>query len=212
MTAPRPAKVLIAISNPSDYPPLDVENEVRRISEPLDKLNGDVRYEIIRQATKRDFAEKLLVFKPHVVHFIGHGTIKPNGEGALVFEDIVHSKSALMSADEMMQLLRSARSVQVVILNACLTAAETAGKAIMAIAPRLVWAGMPIVIAMQVAVPDKTAVVFSQDLYKSLSRGVPLDAAITQARLLTYLENKVAWGIPVLFMRAPDGVIWEPRT
>jgi hypothetical protein len=40
-----------------------------------------------------------------------------------------------------------------------------------------------------------------------------LDRAITEARinLYTYDEENIFWAVPVLFMRSPDGVIWQER-
>ncbi|MCA9875600.1 MAG: CHAT domain-containing protein, partial [Anaerolineales bacterium] len=85
-------------------------------------------------------------------------------------------------------------------------------EAIMGIAPRLVWDGMPAVIAMQYAVPDTTAGLFAKELYTFLTDYYPLDKAVTEARITTYFtsQDKAYWGIPVLFMRAPDGRLWQP--
>ncbi len=80
----------------------------------------------------------------------------------------------------------------------------------MGIAPMLVAAGVPAVIAMQFEIPEKTAISFTRDLYQFLADGEPLDAAITEARIGAYIDNndKIFWAIPVLFMRSPDGRIW----
>jgi hypothetical protein len=102
--------------------------------------------------------------------------------------------------------------VKVVILNACKTAAHNARDAIMGVAPALVRAGIPAVIAMQFNVPDKTALGFTRDMYRFLAMGRPLDSAVTEMRIGAYIgsSDKYFWGIPAIFMRAPDGVIWQP--
>jgi hypothetical protein len=102
--------------------------------------------------------------------------------------------------------------VKVVILNACKTAAHDARDAIMGVAPALVRAEIPAVIAMQFNVPDKTALGFTRDLYRFLAMGRPLDSAVTEMRIGAYIgsSDKYFWGIPAIFMRAPDGVIWQP--
>lgn len=113
-------------------------------------------------------------------------------------------------AYDLLNLLRVS-DVKVVFLGACLTSAFGASQAIMGIAPRLLWAGIPAVIAMQFAVPDRTATTFMGDLYRFLVAGEPLDVAVAKARLGTYFKgkDKIYWGIPTLFMRAPDGVLWQ---
>jgi CHAT domain-containing protein len=119
-------------------------------------------------------------------------------------------QSHLVDADDMQVLLQGS-SVKLCVLSACQTAATDASDAIMGVAPKLVWTGVPAVIAMQFVVPDKTAISFMHDFYEFLADGRPLDSAVTEARIGVYFDNddKVFWGIPVLFMRAPDGVIWK---
>jgi hypothetical protein len=64
---------------------------------------------------------------------------------------------------------------------------------------------------MQYAMPDRTAPLFARQIYKYLTKGLPLDRAITEARinLFTSGDENIFWAIPVLFMRAKDGVIWQ---
>jgi hypothetical protein len=68
--------------------------------------------------------------------------------------------------------------------------------------------------AMQFKVPQKTAYIFSRNLYEALTLGKPLDQAVTEMRLAAYLDvdarDQNYWGIPVLYLRARDGVIWQP--
>jgi hypothetical protein len=80
----------------------------------------------------------------------------------------------------------------------------------MGLAPKLVWGGLPAVVAMQYDLPNVAAKPFMKTLYEFLAMGKPLDWAVTKARLglrFAILESPY-WGIPVLFMRAPDGNIW----
>lgn len=100
---------------------------------------------------------------------------------------------------------------KVVILNACRTAQHDAANTFMGIAPALVTAGFPAVIAMQFAIPNETAARFARQMYHFLAMGLPLDTAITEARINVYAHDKTFWAIPVLFMRAADGVIWTER-
>ena len=80
----------------------------------------------------------------------------------------------------------------------------------MGLAPTLVDGGLPAVVAMQYDLPNVAAQPFMQTLYEFLALGKPLDTAVTEARIgldFNILESPY-WGIPVLFMRSPDGNIW----
>jgi len=100
----------------------------------------------------------------------------------------------------------------VVVLNACKSATVSTSLAFMGIAPALIRAGIPAVIAMQYAIRDSSATAFSGALYRALADGAPLDAAVTEGRKAISAQitpDEADWGIPVLFMRSPDGVIWR---
>jgi len=72
---------------------------------------------------------------------------------------------------------------------------------------------MPAVVAMQLAVWDRSAVAFSRDFYGALAGGWPVDAATQEGRRGIMAElgedwnKRIDWAIPTLYMRAPDGVI-----
>jgi hypothetical protein len=216
ITVPRPVRVLVAIASPTDYPKLKVDEEAAWIKSALQELEqqGIVSLKIIENTTSIDLYKQIdQEFKPHIFHFIGHGDFDEAEKGALALEDgKPEPKARLFNTADMLELLRNS-SVKLVILSACLTAAFENDDALMGIAPRLVDGGLPAVIAMQFPVPDDAAIAFSQFLYASLAVGEPLDVAITKARKGVYFSgtDKVFWGIPVVFMRTPDGVIWQPQ-
>jgi hypothetical protein len=63
---------------------------------------------------------------------------------------------------------------------------------------------------MQYSMYDDTAIKFSREFYRTLAVGLPIDTAVSEARRAIYMDCGVErrdWGIPVLFTRAPDGVI-----
>ncbi|MEJ2749433.1 MAG: CHAT domain-containing protein, partial [Anaerolineae bacterium] len=208
LDAPNPMKVLVAIAAPKDQAPLSVKQEESRIRKTLAFLGDRVQLTVIANAT----ASKLqgaLASRPHILHFIGHGMVE-NGRSSIILEDDA-KKSAPLDADQMMYLMGNT-GVKVVILNACKTAKQDARNAILGVAPALVQAEIPAVIAMQFNVPDKTALGFTRDLYRFLVSGFPLDTAVTEMRIGAFIGagDRYFWGIPVLFMRAPDGIIWQP--
>ena len=211
ITAPEKVRILIVTAGPSDQPPLEAADEEKWINSALTGLvqAGRVETRMLHHATRRGLRREIQKYDPHILHFIGHGELLKSGEGALVLENNA-GKTSHVSAKDLHMLLRN-NDVKLVVLNACQTAAHGTGEAIMGIAPRLLWAGVPAAIAMQFKIPDKMAVGFTRDLYEYLADGTPLDTAVTEARLGAYFDNddKIFWAIPVLFMRAPDGVIWQ---
>jgi hypothetical protein len=66
------------------------------------------------------------------------------------------------------------------------------------------------VIAMQFEIADEVAGTFAHEFYGALSDGYPIDAALTEARKAIFATGRdVEWGTPVLYLRAPDGRIFD---
>lgn len=63
---------------------------------------------------------------------------------------------------------------------------------------------------MQYAITDRAAIEFAQMFYESLADGLPIDAAVSEARkaISVGLANSLEWGTPVLHLRAADGVLF----
>ena len=209
---PEMVRILIVMASPKDLQPLKVEEEEKRVRQALTPLEarGQVLVQVVPHTTRRKLFKHFSTFNPHILHFVGHGELNKDGEGTLLLENEVGESDAI-DARRMLVLLQDS-NVRLVILNACETAATSEGKALMGVAPRLVWAGVPAVIAMQFMVPDPVAVAFMEDLYNAMAQGKPLDMAMTAARKGAYIVNdEIYWAIPVLFLHAPDGVIWQPK-
>jgi WD40 repeat protein len=224
ITAPRALRVLVIMATPQDWPKLDLASEENNIREGLEALTDSQQVEIkIEPAATREIIRQHLTANesPDIIHFAGHGDVAKDGKGAVVLQDNTGG-SDLVDASDLFHLLRGS-SAKLLVLSACKTAAHgehmTSSQPIKGVAQELVRAGIPAVIGMQFAVPDQTAVSFMSELYRRLAEGIPLDVAVTHARLAVRFDRKqgeeqekLFWGIPVLFMRSPDGVIWRSRT
>jgi hypothetical protein len=80
------------------------------------------------------------------------------------------------------------------------------------VAQSLVQGGLPAVVAMQFEITDRAAIVFAHEFYRAMADGYPVDAAITEARKVLLTESRgsgLEWGTPVLYMRAPDGRVFD---
>jgi hypothetical protein len=78
------------------------------------------------------------------------------------------------------------------------------------VATSLIRQGIPAVVAMQFEITDEAAITFASEFYAAVADGYPVDAAVSEARKAIYAHpNDVEWGTPVLYSRAPDGVLFN---
>lgn len=213
-----PIRILAAMANPQaeeqGLAQLDLETEKKTIEGALRPLHAldliDIEY--IEHTTARKLRKAISDGGFHVLHYFGHGVKTQNGEGALALEREDGGMRPL-DASRVRPLLRDS-SIRVVILNACELAAQDGEEPITSVARSLIRAAVPAVMAMQFKVPQKTAYIFSRNLYEALTLGKPLDQAVSEMRSAAYIDvgarDQNYWGIPVLYLRAKNGVIWQP--
>jgi len=226
-----PLRVLLVISRPAGVVPLDPEKERRALLHGLRSLaeEEDVVADVLRPPTQEMLAEAVTTGGYHVVHFDGHGAFalecpecevmnaperatchacgttldEAQAQGYLVFED-EYGDVQRVSAAEMAATLRNTE-VRLVVLSACQTAATAAEGMWTGVAPALLRAGVPLVVAMQCSVPANTAATFARQFYASLAHGKPLIEAVADGRRpLAGRRYGDTWFIPVLYARTAD--------
>jgi WD40 repeat protein len=206
-----PLRVLVMISSPRDsrLAQLDVEQEWTKLHGVLGGLEqaGLVQLEAatlgaLRQRLRRD--------DWHILHFIGHGGFDPHAQdGILVLEDPAGG-SRLVSAQALGVPLHNHDPLRLVVLNACEGARADPTDPFAGTAQVLIQQGIPAVVAMQFEITDLAAITFTSELYAAVADGYPLDAALSQARQAIYTEvSEIEWATPVLYLRAPDGRIFD---
>ncbi len=213
MAVTPPLKVLVVVSNPKDVAQLDTEKELTVIKDALKSLN--IEPKIMEHAVYDKLDDELRVYQPHIVHFIGHGAFKHN-KGYLVLEN--EDNYNVLAGDYVLrEFFEGINSTKLIILNACEGGMTSSAQAMTGLAPNLVQRGIPAVIAMQYEIPDSTAITFAQEFYEHLAEYEPVDQALSAARRAIHRrvhifdEGLGDWGIPVLFMGAPDGVIFKKQ-
>ena len=66
---------------------------------------------------------------------------------------------------------------------------------------------------MQFQITDDAAIQFSRVFYSAVAQGMPVDFAVAEARKSVALQSQsYEWGTPVLFMRSPDGILFDVPT
>ena len=206
-----PLRVLIAVSQPQDLRPFDVEDELGHIQTALARLPNRIEVDVM-QGTRREQLLSRLRGGYHVLHYIGHGTFEGE-DGYLMLEDS-EGRADPVSALLLGQMVADSE-LRLVVLNACETSSNGSEITLGGAAQQLVKGGIPAVVAMQQPIADQTAGAFSREFYGALASGWPVDAAVQEGRrgIMTVLDAEwnrfVDWVIPTLYMRAPDGVILD---
>ena len=98
------------------------------------------------------------------------------------------------------------RGLRLVFLNACETGRGGRVEWNRGLAPALVAAGIPAVVANQYAVEDAAATAFARELYAQLAAGSALGDAAREARVAVGREHgtgSLGWAVPVVFARDP---------
>ncbi len=197
-----PLQVLCVIAAPQDLAVVDAAGEWQRMQLSFAPLvdSGLVQLERLRAPTFAGLAARLQAEPVHILHFVGHGVFDAQANsGGLVLENEKQQAQAV-SADQLAQVLSNHAPLRLAVLNACLGAQSAADDASAGVAQRLVVGGTPAVAAMQFAVTDKAAAVFSSEFYGALSSGRSVDEAMQCARQAIYAQpNAVEWATPVLF-------------
>jgi hypothetical protein len=206
--APRDRRVLAALANPlvPNRAPLDLPAERANLTKALGEVPG-ISVDFVEDATIEALTEALQA-GADVFHFAGHGI----GDNLVLVDD--QGGPWRLPAEQLAIDLR-ARGVQMAVLGACESAARTESDGWSGVATRLVSVGIPAVVAMQYTIGDRSAVAFSDRLYRSLAADLTLDEAVSAGRLAIFnamnggrhTPDKARlwqdWGVPVVYLR-PD--------
>ncbi|MDQ3705074.1 MAG: CHAT domain-containing protein [Chloroflexota bacterium] len=212
LTVNPPLRVLMMVSSPSDYAALDTEAEAKNLHGALADLEarGLVEIETMEDANLSALQRKLRRGEYHIFHFIGHGGYDHQTEqGVLILED-EHGRGRAVSGQDLGMLLHDHRCLRLAILNACEGGRADRKDPFAGTAQSLLQQGIPAVIAMQFEITDDAAIAFAHEFYEALSDNYPVDAALTEARKSLFGQGRgLEWGTPVLYLRAPNGRIFD---
>jgi hypothetical protein len=225
-------KVLVVWANPgpcedgSGWPHINgLAREVEAIDLALRRIGPAlVEPKVLERATRASLQRELADWKPHVLHFAGHGAF-PGGSGdpgdlgepALVLElkkPTPEQRHDYLNAEELRGWCPA--ETQVVVLNACWGART--GRNFPGIAQVLVAGepgpGVPVVVAHQFPILQTNAVGFPLPFYEKLSHALSVEEAVTAFR--SELVSKSAhghfepsWGVPVVFLGVEESHLFQ---
>ncbi|MFO0877894.1 MAG: CHAT domain-containing protein [Gemmataceae bacterium] len=212
-----PLRLLVVIASPVDAPPLGAELELERLRAGLDHLLklGIWKMEVIAGPdTLRQIATMPDRASYDVLHFIGHGIADSStGRQGLILEGTGRRQQIAESRD-LLPVLAGLSRLRLVVLNACHGGRELSASPFSSIAHQLLRPEVPAVVAMQRQIGDRSAILFTEHLYRSLARCRSIGEAVNAARteLLTLREPVEAlldWFNPQVFLRSPDGRLFS---
>ena len=202
-------RVVMALAGAEGLPELDLDGEMKFLSEALRGVEG-IQLQSCQHATLKKLQP--LLAGAGVFHFAGHGDFtrkmgaRPGtytGTGYLAFED------ERVDAEQMGINLRG-QGVRLAVLSGCHTGRRDGISVWSGIAPALVKAEIPAVVANQFTILDKCAIAFSHQFYQALAGGLPIERAVSAGRIGAYNADKAGrdWGVPVLYLRSGDGQLF----
>jgi hypothetical protein len=212
LTVTPPLRVLGMTALPGDLAALDADTEQRRLQEVLAPLQARGLIAVDWVAGQSwEAAQDALYAGCQVFHFIGHGGFDPDrGEGVIAFAD-GRGRRQLVGASALADLLSVADPMpRLVVLNSCQTAAGADTDVFSSTAATLVRT-VPGVVAMQFAVTDDAAAVFSREFYKALVHNRGVDEAVRAGRiaLTGWNPDTLEWVTPVLYLRSRDTRLFD---
>jgi CHAT domain-containing protein len=206
-----PLRVAVLISAPPGMGGVDVDAEWRQIQHGLapQLMVGQVRIDRVSEPSLPALAEWLSRNEVHILHVAGHGDFDP-----LVQEDVLYledrdGRANRVGAHVLGACLRNHHPLRLVLLNTCRAARVDAHDPFSGMAQRLVEQDCSAVVAMQFPLSEGAAGTFVQAFYRAIVSGLPVDLAATVGREALSLDYPAEWATPVLFMRSPDGRIFE---
>lgn len=213
LTVNGPVRILGMVASPKGYPELDVEAEKLKVEEALAHLLKEGVFELswVKGQTWQHLQDELRAGPWHVFHFIGHGRFdQERKEGQLAFCNDAGEPLPLAASD-LARLLANAGSVRLAILNNCESARNSGDGLFSSVAAALMRRNLPAVLAMQYPITDMAAILLAKTFYSALAKGFSIDGALTEARvaLKIGMGESLEWGTPVLYLRAPDGILFS---
>lgn len=208
-----PLRILGLTSSPLGLAALDTENEKERMERALTDLitSGQVQIDWLEHANRRELQRRLRRGPWHILHFIGHGGFDLASDEGFIALETERGELDRLPATQLARLLADHTSLRLAVLNSCEGAQGGNTDIFSSTASVLVRRGLPAVLAMQYEITDRAAIEFARGFYEALADNLPVDAATAEARksVSLGLTNTIEWGTPVLFMRAPDGILFN---
>jgi hypothetical protein len=181
--------ILWLAANPSRTEKLMLDEEMRAITEKIyaSELRESLELESGWAIRPDDLLQLLNRYKPHIVHFSGHGSHA--GEFILVANNGTPKPLDTRTIKALFTTLKD--NIQVVILNACYS--RTQAKAIIEV--------INCAIGMNDSIGDQAAITFAASFYRALGFGRSVQEAFDQGKVALLLEGIPEEDTPELLVK-----------
>jgi tetratricopeptide (TPR) repeat protein len=208
-----PLRILGVVSSPAGYEELDAAAEQHKLENAVSRLRdaGVVELHWLERATLAELERRIT--EPdeiHVLHYIGHGAYDEATERGILVLESARGRPHDVTGEDLGAMLQDEESLRLVVLNSCEGARTSHVDPFSGAATSLLEFAIPAVIGMQFEITDEAAIAFSDRLYTALAQGLPVDAALAQARRAIVAAGKeTEFATPVLFLRGADARIFD---
>lgn len=198
-------RILLIISRPIDLAEISAEPVVKEIQRVGEKRNN---WEIHRldNPTMSDFTKKIYEYKPHVLHFFGHGKYDLNG-AYIAFADEKSKEAFWIKETAFSDCFRRHRP-SLVYLHTSQAETSDSYEGFRSVGLSLVYSNIPAVVEMRYPVSNRVAIKFARRFYQSVGDGKDIDEAVQEGRweLRQYLDDSEnfssrAFGSPVAYLQ-----------
>lgn len=209
-------RVLVVIGSAIDDDELDASEEVALVERVFATHLKQGTCELVAERlTVRELTTRLQQRRGEldILHFLGHaGFDVARGEGFLRLRKAGPGETTKLYANDLAQACAES-GIRLAFLNGCETArtAVAESPARSSVAAALLGRGIAAVVAHQFAVPNNGAHFFAGVFYEMLAAGSPLGDAVRAGRTaMGYTEDGrfPDWGIPVLYTRDPQAIVF----
>lgn len=208
---PHRLRLVAATANAPGFAGLNLRREwqvVERAIKDLPRDGATIDYQPVLENPSVTDLQGALLRGADLFHFAGHGGLE-QGNGYLALPAEQQGAAERLPADRLAGMLRQA-GVRVAVLGACESGRRDGTSPWDGVATAVVGAQVAAVVAMQYRIRDSSAIKFARVLYTALAVGLSIDEAVAAGRLAVYDPDDLSssWGIPVLYSRSPDGLIF----
>ncbi len=213
----RPIRLLVAIADPTSLDeyglaPIEVEAERQALRQALAGIEAArLGITFLEPPVTLAALDAELRKGHHLLHVVAHG-MRPKGEPAVLFLADDDGQIAEVPESQLAEMFaRQGESLRLVYLSSCQSATRSPADAFRGIAPSLIQAGVPAVLAMQDLVAVDTARAFATSFYRRLLAHGLADFAANEARSTVLSAGLPGAAIPVLFSRLRSGQLLARR-
>jgi len=230
-------RILVVFSAPFDKGLADIDtDDTREAIAMIESLASPpaVQVKVIKNPTYDELKDAInkptelsgQAFRPHIIHFIGHGDKTQGLALKMTQKEIKELKdgnrylrdTAWYDSQTICELFPDESPPRLVFLHACEGARPDTLGGFSDLARELVRAKVPAVVAMQYAIKTRDAATFAKVFYTKLSAGSAVDEAVRAGREALGSPDyggKASWsdrrfGTPVVYLQSEKAIIEMP--